>query len=705
MDSDLGTRNSESCGVSMGTAVTQLQDIKEEEDLDIIRLQSSGNDSSSNGESEMSGGKAVDEKVEYRVSGDSSRASSGDKEKQAVVGGSTDDLSLLPPLPNTFERVLEDGPAQQGLEQELEPHEAAGQFDLSKALEIPMSYVNNGESSTVDNGGSDSSLSLTPRLTSPKLSLKKKFSNATPVTFPTQREGSPGESYETRAHSIRSKSNSNAAAFQHILPALNLAIDGTANEHFLHQYHYHYQPRVSQDRKSSRKFSFGDSSSENSNGSMTDAELLYRMPPPSLNRTSNSRSRSNSGVTASFDALTNPTTAMNTPTTSLLDGEPGMKKVPLLRRASSAILRKASIRGKTNTLRSSSASTTPILQNKPFFEAQRTPPNATRYCGSILDDDNNNSDDDLQYVTQIDDSSRPCSRNPSIRSRVRKGFSRIMSSSGSVRRATSSASLRDVDAAEDVSTTPVTGERPRYEFQVRSSADDPSGLSSPLESRRMESVHSGTPVSASTFLSPVASITAHVTDQRLGMSANSVGYRSASTVDNMNLSGKGTEKDGETGSASTAGESKVCKKDQSGDEDIGDDVTVDLDKLTQSIPVITVTDNLSSKNGSEVQVQSNITLDDVYRGKNYKNYRKYIGGTRDKDNDSRKPEMMTLREYVEILVKQQQVEDERLAILEKNFGDSGWCSREDLMNLQQKRIIISKKWAERISFYQNKLEH
>lgn len=700
MDSNLSTRVSENAGLGIGNVVTQLQDIKEEEDVELTRLQSSANDTSSAEESQMSGSKLGDEKIEYGVTISSSRASSSDGEKPVVGNSSRDDLSLLPPLPHSFERVIEGDASPQKPEQEAETREADGHFDLSKALEIPVSYANNTESSTIDNGGSDSSLTLTPRLTSPKLSLKKKFSNATPVAFPTQREGSPGEIYDSRAHSMRSKSVSNATTFQHILPTLNLALDGTANDHFHHphhhphHHHHQYQARSSQDRKSTRKFSFGDSSSDNSCNSFTDAELLYRMPPPSLNRVSNSRSRSNSGVT-SFDTLTNPTTAINTPTASLIEGESDSKKVPLLRRASSAILRKASLRGKAETMCSSSASTTPVLQSKPFFESQRTPPSASRYCSSVIES-GRYSDDDLQYVTQIDGSGR-CSRNPSIGSRVRKGFSRIMSSSGSVRRVTSSASLLDSNATKDMSSSPATDEGTKYEIGGTSSVDDSSRRSSPLESRRLENVSSGTPVSASTFLSPVTSKGLYLADQRAGLVATGVDYTNPSGSDKETSVENSGRSKREAGSPVEASEES-----NSNDEDINDDVTVDLDKLTQSIPVITVTDNRNSKDGLEGQ--SNISLDDVYRGKNFKNYRQYIGSTREKDGDSKKPEMMTLREYIEILVKQQRIEDERLALLEKNFKDSGWCSKQEMASLKQKRIVISKKWAERISFYQNKLD-
>lgn len=660
-------------------AVMQLQDIKEEEDVELTRLGSGGSGESRKVE--------MVEKQQF-------------VEEVAVVegGGSRDDLSLLPPLPNTIERVLED--AQEQTKSVAEPQgvvlDAASQLDLSKALEIPVSGSN--ETSTINNSGShsDSSLSLTPLITSPKLSLKKKFSAVTP-------EGSPNDTGETRVHGgVRNRSNSNVAAFQHILPTLNMAIEAGSQ---------------AADKKLIRKFSFGDNSSLcTCNNSLSETELLYQAPPPMLG---GQRSRSGSNPLQE---------GMRTPTSSILEDDSSPKKVPLLRRASSAILRKTSLRSSTykESSRSSSASATPILHNGPVFDCampMKTPRRNTKTARSLLEAasstmNNMESDDELQYVTPLNGTPEGPLRNPSIRSRVRRGFSRIISSSGSVRRVASSTSnlreathgneLEQMDSSRTVPQSISAGSTAKFELGRNSFGS--SKNSSPIEARRSVSNPLVTPISTSTAMTPTTKTHHHgeITDQW------SQGEARPSSMDYFNQS-NGSRGYGDTELSpptATGGLPEITEgkrinqkdKDQDAAETVENDITVDLDKLTQSIPVITVTDKLNSKDYTTIQMQSNIILDEVYKGKDYKNDKRYIGGTRDKHDESKKPEMMTLSEYTSILMRQQQIEDERLAAVEKNFRESGWCSNGDLMNLKQKRIMISKKWAERISFYQNKLD-
>ncbi|QLL34020.1 hypothetical protein HG536_0F03450 [Torulaspora globosa] len=688
-----------------GVAVMQLQDIKEEEDVELTRLDSDG---SSEPRQSGSGTLVAEEKQQY-------------VEKEVAVvesgGGSRDDLSLLPPLPNTIERVVEreDAEEQTNSSVAAEPQatvvpDAASQFDLSKALEIPVSFsAANNETSTINNTGShsDSSLSLTPLITSPKLSLKKKFSTVTP-------EGSPSDGCETRAHgSVRNRSNSNVAAFQHILPTLNMAIEAGA-----------YQQPQAADKKLIRKFSFGDSSSLcTSSNSLSETEMLYRAPPPMLG---GQRSRSGS------NPLNNaPLEGMNTPNSSILEADSSPRKVPLLRRASSAILRKTSLRSSAGkeVSRSSSASATPILHNGPVFDCGmpvKTPCRNATSSRSLLEGgssimNNLESDDELLYVTPLNGTPEGPFRNPSIRSRVRRGFSRIISSSGSVRRVASSASnLRDVpqghepeqiDSSRIAPLSTSANNTTHAKFELGRNSFGSSKNSSPIEARRSVSNPLVTPISTSTAMTPTTSKTqqqGEITDQW------SHGVARPGSMDYFDQSnGARGYENPESGSLAAAGaitetteEKRINQKDK--DQDVGEaienDITVDLDKLTQSIPVITVTDKLNSNDYTAVQLQSNIILDEVYKGKNYKNDKRYIGGTRDKHDESKKPEMMTLSEYTGILMRQQQIEDERLAVVEKNFRDSGWCSNDDLMNLKQKRVMISKKWAERISFYQNKLD-
>lgn len=683
-------------------ALLQLQDIKEEEDVELTRL----NSHSSTDESR--GSHVIDEKQRYR-----GEIVETDKEVTAVVSGaaSRDDLSLLPPLPNTIETVVDQDEAAGTLtrdQQDQEP-ETASQFDLSKALEIPVSAGNtNNDTSTINNTGShsDSSLSLTPLITSPKLSLKKRFSVTTP-------EGSPKDGADTRTHvSARNRSNSNVAAFQHILPAFNMAIDGADHHHHHPLYH---QPQMSVDKRSVRKFSFGDTSSLcTSDNSFSETELLYKIPPPLLSRQSRSRSGSNPlhGM---------PIEGLNTPGSSILESDTSPKKVPLLRRASSAILRKTSLRSiaSKDIPRSSSASTTPVLPSRSVFDNElpvRTAAARSQFDGSSTI---HNSEEDLLYVTPLNGTSEGSYRNPSIRSRVRRGFSRIISSSGSVRRVASSTNnARDVFSGHEsdtsgpnriisLSTTVSNSSHARFEMGRRSFGS--SKHSSPTEARRSGSNPLATPVSASTAMTPTSSShTQHQTEQS---DQRSHGVGGGGVVDQFDqLGGQNGYENARLGLLDGLTESTDRKRvnqnetSQDGVDTIENDITVDLDKLTQSIPVITVTDKLSAKDCTAIQLQSNIILDEVYSRKSYKNDKRYIGGTRDKRDDSNKPEMMTLSEYTNVLMRQQQVEDERLAALEKYFKDSGWCSNDDLMNLKQKRVIISKKWAERISFYQNKLD-
>ncbi|QLQ81632.1 hypothetical protein HG537_0F03930 [Torulaspora globosa] len=674
--------------------VMQLQDIKEEEDVELTRLDSDGSS-----ESRQVGTVESGEKEQYV--------------KEVVVvedsgGGSRDDLSLLPPLPNTIERVVDREETEEqtkdgaGETAEVVP-ETASQLDLSKALEIPVSFGGaNNETSTINNAGShsDSSLSLTPLITSPKLSLKKKFSAVTP-------EGSPNDGSETRGHgSVRNRSNSNVAAFQHILPTLNMAIEAGS----------HQQPQMV-DKKLIRKFSFGDNSSLcTSNNSLSETEMLYRAPPQMLGG-----HRSRSGSNPLHNA---PLEGMNTPNSSILEVDSSPKKLPLLRRASSAILRKTSLRSSTGkeASRSSSASATPILHNGPVFDCgmpMKTPCRHTKSSRSLLEGssmmNNLESDDELLYVTPLNGTPEGPFRNPSIRSRVRRGFSRIISSSGSIRRVASSTSnLRDVaqghepeqmDSNRVVPLSISAGSTGHPKFELGRNSFGSSKNSSPIEARRSVSNPLVTPISTSTAMTPTISKTQHhseITDQwshgeprPTGMDYfdQPIGARACENLELRSLAAT----DGLTGT--TEGK-RINQKDK--DQDV--DVTVDLDKLTQSIPVITVTDKLNAKDYTSIQLQSNIILDEVYKGKNYKDDKRYIGGTRDKHDESKRPEMMTLSEYTSILMRQQQIEDERLALVEKNFRDSGWCSNDDLMNLKQKRIMISKKWAERISFYQNKLD-
>ncbi|SJM87606.1 uncharacterized protein ZBIST_3795 [Zygosaccharomyces bailii] len=635
---------------------------------------------------------------------------------------------LLPPLPCTVDQ------------------QARVPFDLSKALEIPcsasISNCNNGD------------MTMSPLVASPRVSLKKKFSNvllsgdSPPVPFPDDSPMSDHDPVRPIA-GFRSQSTSNATSFQHILPTLSMAIEDKAdasnsssNNTVGSEGHIHH---FFEGGKPPRKFSISSSSnSSHSNTSITD-ELFYKIPPPRLSYNSRSRSRSNSNSNLISTSLslegggTTPTTVMNTPNSSTnnIYRDMDLKKKPLLRRASSAIMRKGSKRTAAASHDrhpggAHSASSTPILQSSAFFDMadsiQRTPPRDRAFRNST-DGTNHRwssdqsllaeEDENMNYVTKL---GRTTSRNPSIGSRVKRGFSRIISTGGSVRRAVSTTSLRsDQKTAHVAQDAEPMGNRGVGRIVA------PRGSLAGVLDASIDTQHSSgnvTPVSTSTMRSPksgghhpplqdqqVSHSSQHKQPQRQEQQQKQQQQQSQHQPPmGLSIVKDGTEwkpNEGSPASSSWTARGRSCSK--KGASSLANsnrsDVTVDLDKLTMTVPVITVTDDPNSKNCTPIQMQSNLSLDEVFT----RNDAGAKVGRASNTNDNaakngKKPEMMSLTDYIRVLVKQQQVEDERMAILEKSFRDSGWCSGYDLKNLRHKRVVISKKWAERISFYQSRLD-
>lgn len=688
---------------------------------------------------------------------------------------------LLPPLPCTNNQ------------NESDP------FDLSKALEIPCSMSskdnssfnggnnqNNGNvlsnsNSSKENseGNNNNSTGNAAPLASPRISLKKKFSNAllntgesSPVPFPSE---SPFSDFDTGTLArpvggFRSQSSSNATSFQHILPALNRAIDDgsadasnsssnntTSSEaHLAHFF---------DTRKPSRKSSTSSSSKSCHSDISINEKFFHRVPSHKMSLKTRSRSESNSNSNLISTSLslecggTTPTTVMNTPNSSsnnIYARESEGKRTPLLRRASSAIMRKNSKRNYMTAgpgAGGNSASSTPILQPSAFFEladpVQRTPPRDRIFSNSTDETDYwpsdhsllHEDDDSMNYVTKL---GRSTSRNPSIGSKVKRGFSRIISGGGSVKKAVSSTSLRsDFKFAQQQQQQQQRPQLQRSQSQqlpqypqpqqylqqhqhqhqqpqqAQSSENDinkgginmPRGslagvLDSGVNNHTNTSSGNITPISTSTLMSPRGKYLPKKSQDpsnqyreaqqpTLGLG---VDWRSGGTS-------IPTEK---TGYLNNNFHSSVNQ------DSMKYDITVDLDKLTKTIPIITVTDDLRTNGCTPIQLQSNIVLDEIFtrndagtRSGIFKNGQNNSGSSNEftNANDSaERPEMMSLTDYIRVLVKQQQIEDERLAIIEKNFKDSGWCSKDDLKHLRLKRVIISKKWAERISHYQSRLD-
>ena len=117
----------------------------------------------------------------------------------------------------------------------------------------------------------------------------------------------------------------------------------------------------------------------------------------------------------------------------------------------------------------------------------------------------------------------------------------------------------------------------------------------------------------------------------------------------------------------------------------------DMEALAKKLPIITITEKFGANNTTPLQQQSNVW----YYKASFDEW---------KQTTNKKPSNASLKRYIDTLIEQQTIEDARFQVLEQNFKDSGWVSNQELGYLRQKRVIINRQWAERISFYQNKLE-
>ena len=114
------------------------------------------------------------------------------------------------------------------------------------------------------------------------------------------------------------------------------------------------------------------------------------------------------------------------------------------------------------------------------------------------------------------------------------------------------------------------------------------------------------------------------------------------------------------------------------------EIYLDREALNNFVPVLSVTEDAHRINRSSLQTQSTIGL--------------CINNLKNKEGLK-----LDAKEYVGILTEQQRKEDERYAILEKRFASCTWCSDKDLQHLKKKRISMNKIWSDYVRFYRGKL--
>ncbi|SCU80213.1 LADA_0B05732g1_1 [Lachancea dasiensis] len=542
-----------------------------------------------------------------------------------------------------------------------------------------------GSNSNGNSTDSTSAIPLSPQLTSPKLSFKRKFSSTLlPATSSSNLAGTnpthEGPSTpEFSLHHLQRHGSVRSRTATTDVPRLGSQLDVHAGLGIDHPNLDSNTSPFATAKVLMRKFSIGSSGS--SSRSLPENEEALFKPPPNFTSDVNSFT--------SLHDLKSPRSSLNLAEAAANQNHP---KVPLLKRASSAILRKASVAKKSPTSPKYTAS--PEFQDLRRTASFSTVPyDSNRVISSNLhaaaDDHINTSTTTLQRMmvkNKHHHVSTRCISNPeglhfansratspenrSFGSRVKSGLTRIMSGS-------------NVDkTSQQLHGDPSGGKESQKDTSKVECTPDSISVASPRHSAHWQRIGA---------LCPPRS------------ASSSSGQQ---TTDPEKVFKKGQWKQNTTnlsmGSAATARNDSVFShhSDSSfGQGSESDELTIDIDELTKALPAITITDKLGAKNVTPIQTQSNVLLDLVSKENSGQR-----NMTSQNKSGEEKPIKISLKEYIDVLIKQQHIEDERFAVLEKNFATNGWCSQDDLHNIQQKRMIINKKWAERISHYQSRLE-
>ncbi|AET37514.1 uncharacterized protein Ecym_1273 [Eremothecium cymbalariae DBVPG len=663
-------------------------------------------------------------------------------------------------------------------------------FDLSKALEMSnhehsSSSSNQATSSSdVENiTGVSTSNPMSPLVSAPMASLKRKISFTFNANSSSNLEGTPGLSStsvvpqqqdssliktSTKSSSNNSRSNSfsggrtsrssSNAAYNVLFPTLNATIESSAEQ-------VHHQVIQETSKRSLRKYSAGShngssvsilnnssSSSSNNNilsvaGCHTGNNYNASTAVGDAIRKSHSwlsaKKRSSGNLAGSYntDVAKGYGTSLSSPLVS--------KKTPLLRRASSVILRKAYPKRKGSVGLSSSVPSSPQadqlreqsslsspcgyedfttanpLKNriKPSLSAILSPASSDHendYLGSIpaYAPTLIHSGSVLTPATSpiLSVTSPISSYPPSFGSKVKRGFSRIIGGGQSkpIASQTIESSITPVPSAYSTFQDTVSG-------SYRTSPVDSVFTTDELHSIGKSSIdRQGYLRSPDSAIASQSSSLRHVSTKRELLSSvtnNCINPRRNPSNKNQNSQNGSVLLTGSIGqnfnlpksnssssvcaqnSATSATSESSIDLDSSGQFSKSEvEVNVDVNALTKNLPTITITENFGAKNTTPIQTQSNILLDKAYiSAVNVPSLSK----AKSNNNKTRK---IPLKEYIHILMSQQMIEDQRFAVLENSFNTSGWCSNDDMLNLRQKRVIINRKWAERISYYQNKLE-
>lgn len=383
-----------------------------------------------------------------------------------------------------------------------------------------------------------------------------------------------------------------------------------------------------------------------------------------------------------------------------------VNKTPLLERASSIILRKTSLR-KGDMARTVSVPSSPHLGNFQAFRSLHELPYLqnsssrslrvkkkelskdlliSKGFGGVDSKDNISISTDLSRVSSTKSSRFVPFQQPSFGSKVRRGFSRILSGGHSRR----TLSQRESDLPHllpKISSASPDSIYRKFHFPRRAlTADFPilSDLGRYEHELSCDDINTHRP-------------------KNMIRSNNGEPFRSVSTGGNIRRNNNLMRIQNTQSSVMPEvlqRENSIASTRQTIPPVDSDDVELifDVEEITGRLPTITITEDFGARHTTPLQTQSNIWHDIAFKPSVDKTTNNGI------PESTKNTNKVKLKDYIYTLTNQQMIEDERFVALERAFIDSGWCSQDDFMNLRQKRIAINNKWAERISYYKNKLK-
>lgn len=739
------------------SSITGLQDIKEEEDIDSDESIRGNSSVIKFNEIEKLNEPSLVQEEDVRASPQKEAAIEDSipeieshllglmletKENDKMSGEAQEEL-LLPPLPDVVAKRIsiyqeesvanlssasslsEDSATRLSPEFEVVRGDVDRSFDLSKALEIPTNSTTESSlnrSSSNQNTPMHFSQPLTPSVAvTPKMALKRRFSNtllsqafsqegiftgsssiqsfSQNGDFALHKTSTRSSGHTSSSSSViknKSRSNSNVPLNGSLdtssIGANSGSLNSNVSKNTLANESVGLTSELATEKRNSdlKRYIINQSFNEscmsspiqpfmtnNLSSTLTSPlheEMLYKPPsvlgslnPPKVNR---SRSNSNLNIVtnlispkardsteSTFDLKSRASSEINIP-----------KRAPLLRRASSAILRKRSIR--QNNGDSSPNSSLAINSRIASLDLDVVARSESRNKKSLFIELERNASTS-STLTDLSRGTRSNSpvvksnnmdssilRQPSFGSMVKKGFTRIISSG--------------------------TGSSRKQQTQREPNHSIPSPTDADLIS--------------SNFGMDTNSLSDFV-EEHTSSKHNLLRKRSSSLIQKrLSKTGKRCSNSNSVSSEREfsnciSSRNKSLNSNENSDLNESDTLISDaeIEEWSKKLPTITITERFGAKNTTSLQYQSNVWL--------YK-----TGFEEWKNGKNIKPSNAALKQYIDLLIEQQMTEDARFEALEKNFKDSGWVSSSDLSNLRQKRVIISAQWAERISFYQNKLE-